>query len=54
MLLSYHHPGNGFSRGSSTARTDTVNGAFETVYLREFNVINRANDGMRSLYQLAK
>jgi hypothetical protein len=54
MLVSYRNPGNGFSRGTSTVRTDTGNGACETVYLRKFEVINKANSGMRSLYQLAK
>jgi len=54
MLVSYLNPGNGFSRGTSTVRTDTGNGACETVYLSEFEVINKANAGMRSFYQLAK
>jgi hypothetical protein len=54
MLASYRNPGNGFSRGTSTVRTDTGNGACETVYLREFEVIDKANAGMRSLYRLAK
>jgi hypothetical protein len=54
MLASYHNPASHFSRGTSTVRTDTGNGACETVYLREFEVINKANAGMRSFYQLAK
>ena len=54
MLVSYLNPGNGFSRSTSTVRTDTGNGACETVYLSEFEVINKANAGMRSFYQLAK
>ena len=54
MLVSYRNSGNGFSRGTSTVRTDTGNGACETVYLSEFEVINKANAGMRSLYQVAK
>jgi hypothetical protein len=33
---------------------DTGNGACETVYLSEFEVINKANAGMHSFYQLAK
>jgi hypothetical protein len=54
MLVSYHNPGNGFSRGTSAVRTDTGNGACETVYLREFEVIKKANAGVRSIYKLAK
>ncbi len=53
MLASYRNPANHFSRGTSTTRTDTGNGACETVYLREFEVINKANAGIRSLYQFA-
>ena len=54
LLASYQNPGNGFSRGTSTVRTDTGNGACETVYLSEFEVIRKANARMRSLYQFAK
>jgi hypothetical protein len=54
ILASYSNPANHFSRGTSTTRTDTGNGACETVYLHEFEVINKANTGIRSLYQLAK
>lgn len=54
MLVSYHNPASHFSRGTSTIRTDTGNGACETVYLREFEVIGKANAGMRSFYPLAK
>ena len=45
------HMGNALA---DTVRTDTGNGACETVYLSEFEVINKANAGMRSFYQLAK
>ena len=54
VLASYQNPANHFSRGTSTVRTDTGNGACETTYVREFNIINKANSGVRSLYQLAK
>jgi hypothetical protein len=54
VLASYANPGNGFKRGTSTVRTDTGNGACETIYLQEFEILNPANGGVRSLYALAK
>lgn len=33
MLAKYENAGNGFKRGTSTTRTDTGNGACETIYL---------------------
>jgi hypothetical protein len=37
-LVEYSHDG-GFSRGSSTVRTDTGNGACETVYVEQFDIL---------------
>jgi hypothetical protein len=54
VLASYANPANGFQRGTSTVRTDTGNGACETVYLEDFAIIKQANPGMRSLYRAAK
>lgn len=54
VLASYRNPANHFFRGTSTVRTDTGNGACETIYINEFEVINKANSGLRSLYQFAK
>jgi hypothetical protein len=50
MLVEYSNPGNGFRRGTSVTRTDTGNGACETIYVNEFEVIRKANQGVRRLY----
>jgi len=54
VLASYRNPANHFFRGTSTVRTDTGNGACETIYVREFDIINKANSGIRAVYQFAK
>lgn len=54
VLARYRNPGNGFARGTSTSRTDTGNGACETVYLESFEVVQEANDGVRVLHGAAK
>lgn len=54
ILAEYENPSNGFTRGTSTSRTDTGNGACETIYLDEFSVVKQANTGWRSVYDLAK
>jgi hypothetical protein len=46
-LAEYSHAG-GFFRGSSTVRTDTGNGACETVYLEAFDILK--NGGRRWHY----
>ena len=53
LLASYSHAG-GFHRGSSTTRTDTGNGACETVFVQDFEVVRRANSGWHLTYSLAK
>ena len=53
-LANYANPANGFRRNTSTVRTDTGNGACETVYLREFSILQRANPGMRNLFTTTK
>ncbi|MGR9115281.1 MAG: hypothetical protein ACU85E_05910 [Gammaproteobacteria bacterium] len=53
VLAEYANPANGFSRGTSTRREDTGNGACETVYLNEFEIIKKANPKVRRLYTLA-
>jgi len=40
-LAKYENPAYGFSRGTSTNRTDGGDGACETVYLTEFEVLQR-------------
>jgi hypothetical protein len=54
LLSHYANPANGFRRGTSTVRTDTGNGACETIYLQEFRIIKQANPGLRRLYQVSK
>jgi hypothetical protein len=52
-LASYAQPANQFSRGTSTVRDDEGDGACETVYVTEFQVLKRANPGWRLLKPLA-
>ncbi|VAW69894.1 hypothetical protein MNBD_GAMMA09-3823 [hydrothermal vent metagenome] len=54
FLSEYSNPGNGFQRGTSTTRTDTGNGACETIYLDDFKIINKANAGTHRLYAISK
>ena len=54
MLATYRNPANNFERGTSTVRTDTGNGACETIYVNEFEIIHRANSSVRLFYQSAK
>ena len=53
MLARYRNPANGFSRGTSTTRDDRGNGACETVYLTDFEVVAPANGGTRTLHRAA-
>ena len=48
-----HNEGSGFSRGTSTVRTDKGNGACETIWVKDFEVLQTANDGWRLLKWLA-
>jgi hypothetical protein len=52
-LASYSNLGNGFSRGTSVTRTDRGNGACETVYVTDFEVVSKANRGWRRLFGFA-
>lgn len=49
-LAQYSHSDGKFTRGSSTKRTDKGNGACETVYLEDFQIIKAANPYWRFLY----
>ncbi len=53
MLVEYSNPGNGFRRGTSVTRTDTGNGACETLYVNRLEVIKKANQATRRLYAVA-
>ena len=48
-LASYERPGTPFRRGTSTTREDRGNGACETVYVTEFEVLRSGNPGWRHL-----
>jgi hypothetical protein len=54
MLARYRNPANGFDRGTSTSRDDTGNGACETIYVTDFEVVSPANGGVRRLHAAAK
>lgn len=43
----------GFSRGTSTTRDDTGNGACETIYLSDFEILRPLASGWRTLMRLA-
>jgi hypothetical protein len=54
LLAEYANKANGFTRGTSTVREDTGNGACETVYLTEFEVVKKANARLRHLFAFTK
>ncbi len=54
VLAEYANKANGFQRGTSITRNDSGNGACETVYLTEFEIIKKANSGLRQIYVIAK
>jgi hypothetical protein len=54
QLASYENPSNGFLRGTSTRRDDTGNGACETLFVENFQILNKANPGWRKLYAIAQ
>jgi hypothetical protein len=54
QLAEYANIANGFRRGTSTIRTDTGNGACETVYVTDFEVIKKANPRLRRSFAFAK
>lgn len=53
MLASYSHSNGQFQRGTSTSRWDSGNGACETIYVHDFEIVKRANPGWHSLNRLA-
>jgi hypothetical protein len=54
MLAEYSNPANGFYRSTSTTRDDTGNGACETIYLTDFEILRKANPELRHYYAIAK
>ena len=53
MLASYSHSGGKFRRGTSTSRTDTGNGACETVFVTDFEIVKKANSRWRKLFTVS-
>jgi len=51
-LVNYSND-TGFSRGTSTTRIDTGNGACETIYLQDFEILQPLDNGWRTLMKLA-
>ncbi len=54
VLADYKNEGTGALRQTSITRNDTGNGACEVVYLDEFNIVKKANPGLRYFYQWMK
>ncbi|WP_197697345.1 hypothetical protein [Legionella spiritensis] len=52
VLAEYANPENHFNRGTSITRDDRGNGACETIYVQRFDIIKRANAGLRGFYVL--
>ena len=52
QLARYSHAG-GFSRGSSITRTDTGNGACETIHVDRFEIVRKSNTGWRLTYRIS-
>ena len=50
---SHNHNGQPFKRGTSTIRTDTGNGACETIYVKDFEIIRRGGGPWRSMLWVA-
>lgn len=48
-LAAYGHKGTAAMRGTSTTRNDTGGGACETVYVNQFEIIQRANAAWRAV-----
>jgi hypothetical protein len=54
VLAEYSNLDNSFKRGSSTSRTDRGNGACETIYVDDFQIVKEANGPWRRLYTLSR
>jgi len=52
-LASYSHSG-GFERGTSVARDDTGNGACETVFVTDFQIIKKAESSWHDAFDAAR
>jgi hypothetical protein len=54
VLAEYSNPSSKFFRSSSTTRFDTGNGACETIYVTDFEIVRKANQELRLFYSIAK
>ena len=54
VLAEYRNPNSGFFRATSTTRDDTGNGACETIYVTDFEIVKKANPELRLYYAVAK
>lgn len=54
VLAGYSHGNGQFTRGTSVVRTDTGNGACETIFIEDFEILSKANEGWRLIYALSK
>lgn len=54
ILAEYRNPRTGFRRGTSITRTDTGNGACETIYVTDFEIVKKANRGLRMGFAIAR
>jgi hypothetical protein len=52
-LAEYSHSGGEFRRGTSTVRTDTGNGACETVYVEEYEILKPGNPFWRAAFTVS-
>ena len=48
MLANYENQANNFERGTSITRTDTGNGACETVYVTDFSIVKKGQQVLAS------
>lgn len=53
-LAEYSHSEGSFRRGSSVSREDTRNGACETIYVLDFQIIKKANPFWRFAFSFTK
>lgn len=54
QLVEYSHDGNSFKRGTSVTRTDTGNGACETIYVTDFEILKEGNSDWRDIHSFTK
>jgi hypothetical protein len=54
FLASYSHSNGEFKRGTSTTREDQGNGACETIYVTDFQVLKKANQGWWLVYKTSQ